>query len=119
MVGLHRRSLRLRDYDYSQAGAYFITICVHARRSVLGKIANQDVSLSQAGRIAQRVWNSLPVRFPQVGLDVFVVMPNHVHGVLLLSEPVGAGFPRPMAFQSPRRSLGQIIAYFKYQSTRR
>ncbi|MDP9311308.1 MAG: hypothetical protein M3R24_10545 [Chloroflexota bacterium] len=80
----HRRSIRLRGYDYSQAGAYFVTLCVQSREWLLGDVVDGRVVLSEAGAIVWRVWEELPRRFPMVELDAFVVMPNHVHGVIVI-----------------------------------
>jgi REP element-mobilizing transposase RayT len=117
----HRRSVRLRQYDYSQAGAYFVTICVQGRECLLGEVAGAAVVLSPFGRMVENWWNDLPRRFPRLDLDAWVVMPNHLHGIVVLGAPalettnsepltveggetpplpkerptVGAGFPRP------------------------
>ena len=82
----HRRSTRLRDYDYVQAGAYFVTICVQKHDCLLGDIHNGVMSMNDAGRMAESVWRGIPDRFPAVDLDAFVVMTNHVHGIVVLSD---------------------------------
>ena len=79
-----RRSPRLAGYDYSQAGLYFVTVCTWTRRPVLGEVVDGAVRLSPAGQATAAVWDSLPRRFPAVDLDAFVVMPNHVHGIVVL-----------------------------------
>ena len=104
----HRRSIRLQGYDYSQAGAYFVTLCVQRRECLLGEIVEQQMQLNQYGEIVLGWWNNVPDHFSGVDLDAFVVMPNHIHGVLVLSQES----PQP-----PK--LGQIVAYFKYESTKR
>ena len=81
-----RKSPRLHEYDYAQEGAYFITICAHERRLMFGHIAEDAMTLGAAGVIAERHWTAIPDHFPHVELDVFVVMPNHVHGILVFSE---------------------------------
>lgn len=78
----HRRSIRLNGYDYSQTGVYFITICTQNRECLFGEVVNGAMRLNGLGEIAQRCWNEIPAHFPHVKLDAFVVMPNHVHGVL-------------------------------------
>ena len=88
----HRRSIRLQGYNYAQAGAYFVTICTQNRECLLGKVVGGEMALNDAGRIAQEMWNRLPGRFPTVELDQFVVMPNHLRGILVL---VGAQFIAP------------------------
>ncbi|TAF63036.1 MAG: hypothetical protein EAZ55_14575 [Cytophagales bacterium] len=86
----HRRSIRLKGYDYSQAGLYFITICCQNRICRFGKIENGEMILNQFGQIAYHEWPKLAERFPNMELDVFQIMPNHMHGIILLKNPVGA-----------------------------
>ena len=86
----HRRSIRLKGYDYAQAGAYFITICCQDRICRFGNVSNHEMKMNAFGQIAFEEWRKLPDRFPNVELDVFQIMPNHIHGILLLT--VGAGF---------------------------
>lgn len=82
----HRRSIRLKDYDYTQAGAYFITICTHQRENIFGEIINGEMKLSKFGLVAKQQWEKLPKRFPNVELGVFVIMPNHGHGIIEIFE---------------------------------
>jgi len=89
----HRRSIRLKGYDYSQTGLYFITICCQDRICRFGHIENGEMMLNEYGQIAHNEWAKLPERFPNVELDVFQIMPNHTHGIIILTDiPVGAGF---------------------------
>jgi len=81
-----RRSIRLPGYDYSQIGQYFITICAYEMRNVFGKIANGAVLLNVIGRIAIDCWREIPEHCAQVELDAFVIMPNHVHGILTIRQ---------------------------------
>ena len=81
MYAHDRRSLRLKGYDYAQAGAYFITVCTQNRESAFGCVDDGDMRLNDAGRMVRSVWEGLPDRFPGMELDAFVVMPNHVHGI--------------------------------------
>jgi hypothetical protein len=90
----HRRSIRLREYDYSQAGAYFVTICVHNKECLFGCINADQMHLNDAGETVQTVWNDLPVRYPDIELNAFIIMPNHVHGIINI---VGAGLALPDA----------------------
>jgi REP element-mobilizing transposase RayT len=86
-----RRSIRLPGYDYRQPGAYFVTICVQGRACLLGQIVDEAVHLSEAGWMVQSVWDELPAQYAGVDVDAFVVMPNHIHGILVLtSDHVGA-----------------------------
>lgn len=81
-----RRSIRLKEYDYTQPGAYFVTICTEGGRCVFGEIANAEMQLNDAGRMIKTVWDELPKRYGGVSMDAFAVMPNHVHGVVLLKD---------------------------------
>jgi putative transposase len=81
----HRQSTRLRNFDYSSAGAYFVTICVFQRECICGEITNGEMILSSAGERTLEVWEELPSRFPIIELDAFVIMPNHLHGVFCLT----------------------------------
>lgn len=138
----HRRSLRLKGYDYSQVGAYFITICTQDRAYLFGEIVDGEMRWNEYGECAVRWWEDIPRHFTAVDIDAFVVMPNHVHGIVVITGgPVGAGLPRPDpqtanavadtgtdaamdahkgAETAPLRrpSLGNVMAYFKYQSAK-
>ncbi len=105
---MHRRSLRLRGYDYSRPGAYFVTIC--ASSHVFGRVRAGQVILSRCGEIARECWASIPHHFPHVRTDASVVMPDHVHGILLLGDRE----PRISAIGriSPG-SLGTVVRSFK------
>lgn len=81
----HRRSIRLTGYDYSQAGAYFFTVCAQDRACLFGEVVDGQMHLNDAGRMVLAEWTSLPVRFPGVELDAFCVMPNHLHGIIAIS----------------------------------
>jgi putative transposase len=82
----NRHSIRLRDYDYSQAGGYFITICVGQHQCVLGEIIDSSLLLSQLGQIIERSWLALPEHFEGITTDQFIVMPNHFHGIIFICE---------------------------------
>lgn len=81
-----RRSIRLPGYDYSQPGVYLVTICTRERACLFGRVAHDEVMLSPAGEIAGECWNSLPAHFPRVEAGPYVVMPNHVHGVVIIAD---------------------------------
>jgi REP element-mobilizing transposase RayT len=83
-----RRSIRLRGYDYSQPGLYFITICVHERACLFGKIANCKMVLNDTGKIAVDYWSNIPEHFPHTVLHEFIVMPNHVHGIIEIAGTI-------------------------------
>jgi len=81
-----RKSPRKRGYDYSQSGAYFVTICTYNRARLFGKIVNDEMQLNDIGRIAEASWGEIPHHFAGVELDCYVVMPNHVHGIILIND---------------------------------
>jgi REP element-mobilizing transposase RayT len=109
-----RKSVRLRGFDYSQPGHYFVTICTADRRPTLGQITNGAVQLSAAGVIVDDVWSALPNYYVNVALDEFVIMPNHLHAILLLKDVVpSAELPNPR-----KRGLSEILRGFKSMSAR-
>lgn len=82
----YRRSIRLPGYDYTQAGAYFVTICTHNRQCLFGAIVNSEMLPNHAGRVAEACWLAIPNYFPRVKLDAYVIMPNHVHGIIVIAD---------------------------------
>jgi putative transposase len=80
----HRRSIRLRNFDYASAGAYFVTICAQGRDCLFGEVVDGVMAANDAGRMVESVWSRLPERFSGIELDAFVIMPNHVHFILFL-----------------------------------
>jgi putative transposase len=88
----HRRSIRLKGYDYSKAGLYFITMCCKNRACLFGKIVDKKMVLNDTGVIVQQCWEDIPNHFPNVVLHEFVVMPNHIHGIIRI---VGANHHSP------------------------
>jgi REP element-mobilizing transposase RayT len=92
----HRRSIRLPGYDYTRPGAYFITICAHGRAALFGAVGGGAMCLNDAGRMVERRWGELGRKFPAVTADAFVVMPDHMHGIVILGG-TGAGFVGPIA----------------------
>lgn len=86
-----RRSIQLKDYDYSQAGAYFVTLCALDRKCIFGSIIRGVMHLNPPGTIVQDCWNDLQHHFPDIEFEVFVVMPNHFHGIIVVkTDTVGA-----------------------------
>ncbi len=123
-----RRSIRLRAYDYAQSGAYLVTICAHQRRCLFGEIANGEMQLSPYGEIVREEWfRSAEIRREiELYPEEFVVMPNHIHGIIWIveyggpndsQERVGATGRSPRG--PPPRSLASFIAGFKSAATRR
>jgi REP element-mobilizing transposase RayT len=82
----HRRSIRLNGYDYSQCGAYFITMCTQNRECLFGKIIDDKMHLSNAGKMMQKWWLELSNKFPHIELDEYIFMPNHFHSIVLISK---------------------------------
>ncbi len=127
---LRRRAMRLRDYDYSQPGAYFVTICAQHRKCLFGTIIDGKMQLNEIGQIVVECWNRISQHFPSVELDEYVVMPNHTHGIIRLKIPEHIATRRGEVSspalnnnshkdEVPSPTLGRILAYFKYQSTKR
>src|SRR5687768_14411454 len=137
----HRRSIRLPEYDYSQAGAYYVTIVAWHRECLFGEVVDREMKLNKAGEIVQWEWKELTKRLRFIELGAFIVMPNHFHGILIFRENVGAtrqgltnarlgnvslsnvitdgtaGSPLPRGPQP--KSLGAIMAQFKSRVTKR
>ena len=114
----NRRSIRLPGYDYSQAGAYFVTICTQNRECFFGEIVNREMVLYNAGRMVKTVWNELPKFYPRVSTVAFQIMPNHIHGIIVIARSdavssVGAGpcacpfVAQPQRDGQPRGDDGQ------------
>lgn len=89
----NRHSLRLQGYDYAQTGAYFVTICTQDRNCLFGEIIDGEVRLNEAGRMIHAAWNDLPVHYQGVEIDAFIIMPNHLHGIVLLAGAAPRGRP--------------------------
>ena len=117
-----RRSIRLKGYDYSQSGAYFVTICVQNRESLFGNIVGGKMVLNEAGRIADSCWNAIPDHFPHVALDEYVIMPNHVHGILFITNhpkaSVGAKDFSPVRPHGTSGTIGSVVRGFKIGVTK-
>jgi len=116
----HRRSIRLKEFDYSQAGAYFVTICTENRECLFGVVEDAQVEMNDAGNMAQNVWHELPGRFSEIHLDEFIIMPNHVHGIIsIVGVPlVDDRIPeKDRSGTRPAPTLGDIIGVFKSITT--
>ncbi len=124
-----RRSVRLKEYDYSLEGSYFVTVCTHDRKCLFGEVVGGKVELNQTGNIILEELTNLPIKYECIKLDTYIIMPNHVHLIIT----VGAGSSRPNGGHdnriiigrenlAPTRgikniTLGMIVGYFKYQAT--
>jgi len=112
----HRRTTRLKGYDYSSDGAYFVTLCTHNRECIFGHIIDGEMHLNEYGDIIKMVWHGLTYHYKYVELDEFIIMPNHIHGIIILQDAVGAGLkPAPTI---KRRGLTEIVRGFKTFSAR-
>jgi REP element-mobilizing transposase RayT len=100
----HRRSIRLREYDYASTGACFVTVCTHERECLFGWIDGEVMAVNDAGRVVETVWHTLPTRFPDIQLDEFVVMPNHIHFLIFL---VGTALAPPHPDSTGKNIRGQ------------
>lgn len=129
----HRRSIRLKGYDYSQPGAYFITICTYRRACLFGDVIEGDMHLNPLGNMAWQCWQAIPDHFPHAVLDAFVVMPNHVHGIVWIVDglnpsaamvgandysPLPDSPPQPSPTHSPHprgtsKTIGSMVRGFK------
>ncbi|MTJ15880.1 transposase [Dolichospermum sp. UHCC 0299] len=108
----HRRSIRLKGYDYTQQGAYFVTICTHQRNCLFGEIVDGEIKLNTNGEIARGSWLSIPRYFKNVELDEFVIMPNHLHGIIIIdsSEVVGEALANQDFSQLFSEVVGEALA---------
>lgn len=86
-----RHSFRLKGYDYGLPGGYFVTIVTQDRRSIFGKIINDQIELNDIGKLVQSCWLRIPEFFDFVGLDEFTLMPNHLHKIIFIHEASGSG----------------------------
>ena len=116
-------SLRLTGYDYAQTGAYFVTAVTQGRLELFGGVVGGVLELNESGKLVEKPWQGLVEHYDSVALDAFVVMPNHVHGIIFINQPdmssandpVGAGFkPAP----TPKRGLSEVVRAFKTFSAR-
>jgi REP element-mobilizing transposase RayT len=106
-TGKHNRRLtRLKNFDYQQPGVYYVTLVVKDREHLFGEICQGKIHLSPYGKIAEQTWLSLPKTFPQVTNEIFVIMPNHIHGLITFTDTVSGGLP-------------EVIRYFKSFSARK
>jgi putative transposase len=118
-----RRSIRLKDYDYSLPGAYFVTLVTLQRAELFGSIREGEMDLSTAGEAVMEVWRCLPGRYPQVETGAAVVMPNHFHGIVVIGSVVGAIHELPLQqtqqMERRRMTLPLVVGYLKMNSAKR
>jgi putative transposase len=112
-------SIRLKHYNYSSSGEYFVTICTKDRINYFGEIdKNQEMALSEIGKVAEKYWLEIPKHFPNVELDIHQIMPNHIHGMIDIVETRHGASLRDDDFQNQfgglqKQSLSAIINHFK------
>jgi putative transposase len=111
-----RRTIRLKGWDYASSGAYFVTICAKDRRCLFGVVVNEMMHLGPAGSVVENAWISLADRYSHASLDEYIIMPNHMHGIIVL-QSVRRGGSRT-APTSTRKPLGRLIGAFKTISTK-
>jgi REP element-mobilizing transposase RayT len=119
----NRKSIRLKDFDYSLAWWYYVTICTKNHSIEFGTITNGSAVLNDKGKIVLENWEYLPNHFTNIELDEFIIMPNHLHGIIIINERKGLINQTPtdqhwIMMKNPSITLGKIIRFFKARSTR-
>jgi REP element-mobilizing transposase RayT len=97
----HRLSVRLKHYDYAQAGAYFVTMCSQNRECLFGNIINGEIKLNECGEIAETCLTGIPDHFNNVTLDEYIVMPNHIHVIFVMDDTNDSRHRRGLINQTP------------------
>jgi len=125
----HRRSIRRKGYDYSSGGAYFVTLCTFQRQCLFGQIVDGEMQLNEIGQIVVEEWLQSRMIRKEIDFDQWVIMPNHLHGIVLIepTDPVGANGCLPtkedhshrMVPSMKKRSLPSLIAGYKSSTTKR
>ncbi|MCH7681286.1 transposase [candidate division KSB1 bacterium] len=118
----HRKSIRLKNYDYSQNGYYFVTICTKNREEYFGQINDDEMILSQYGKIAKQSWLEIPEHFEDIRVDEHVIMPNHIHGIVIIEsddEPVGNRHACSLPEERQYQKLPIVIGSYKSSVTRK
>ncbi|MEM1252673.1 MAG: transposase [Cyanobacteria bacterium P01_H01_bin.21] len=113
--------MRLRGYDYASQGAYFVTICTYRRTCLFGEIIDEKMQLNQFGQIAEDCWQQIPKHFSNVDLDEFIVMPNHLHGIIIIEYSVTQkqpGTTERFGNMMQPGALSTIVRSFKSATTR-
>lgn len=114
----HRRSIRLKGYDYASPGAYFVTICTQHGECLFGEIVDGQVNLNEAGQMIQDTWEQLPKRFSIIDLDAYIVMPNHFYAIVIIrASREGKEALKDAEKSDNRPALGDIIGTFKSITT--
>ncbi|MCB0728074.1 MAG: transposase [Ignavibacteriae bacterium] len=111
-----RKRLRLENYDYSLSGMYFVTICIKDRKNLFGKIENDNMILNELGKIAKNNWLEIPDHFPDIFLDEYTVMPNHLHGIVGIDKRNDNLIP--ISTDRTKMLLSKVIQQYKGAVTR-
>jgi len=108
-------STRLKHYDYSQPGEYFITICIQSHECLFGHVHKEEMRLSPIGEIARKCWEEIPYHFNNIELDEYIIMPNHIHGIIIINESQCRDVQLNVSTRiSPKRgSLSVVIRTYK------
>ena len=121
----NRRTIRLQNHDYSSTGTYFITICTYKKELLLGEIINGKMKRNRYSRIVEECWEKIPIHFSNVDIDEFIIMPNHIHGIIVLTGCRGTACRAPTNVTNNRRfskpdkdSLSTIVRSFKSAVTK-
>jgi REP element-mobilizing transposase RayT len=112
-----RKKLRLRDFDYSLNCAYFVTVCAYKKRCMFGVIENGTMNLNTNGKIVQNIWKDLLKHYVSIDNDVFTIMPNHVHGIIVIHEENWRSGSKPDP--TKKYTLSEIVRAFKTYSSRK
>lgn len=114
----NRQSIRLKGYDYSQNGVYFVTICSQSRENIFGVIKNNQMIMNDVGIMARKWWCKIENKFTSVKLDEYVIMPNHLHGIICLTKTeTGEYMDSPLPINNTYKGIGQKISWFKRMFT--
>ncbi len=114
-----RKPNRLKGYDYATPGAYFVTVCVHARfenRNIFGEIRHDDIIKNRWADIIELCWRELPTHYPHISLDEFIVMPDHIHGIVWINNPVGNGFKPFPTISGTENAVGNGFQPFRQRN---
>jgi putative transposase len=119
-----RKQIRLKEYDYSLPGGYFVTVCTKERRHLFGEIIEGEMHCNICGVIAKQCWNELSLHFSNIELSAFVVMPNHVHGIIIITDDHRRGLINQTStenkwiiMKNPKTTLGKIIRTYKAKAS--
>ncbi|MFH1288006.1 MAG: transposase [bacterium] len=114
-----RKQNRLKEYDYSTPGYYFVTICANDKIEQFGLITENKMTLNTLGVIVKNTWLEIPAHFNNIVLGQYIIMPNHIHGIIIINNPVGNGHARSVNNHTKNNNLSVIVGSFKSAVTKR